>query len=79
MSMKDISLGRRKASVARVRFVKGKGKIYQSIAESYFYLEKYKPAYAAIKKAMKDPKSRKSARGWVSFIKNTAQRKIVSI
>jgi len=59
--------------------VKGTGKIYQSIAESYFYLEKYKPAYAAIKKAMKDPKSRKSARGWVSFIKDTAQRKNISI
>jgi len=59
--------------------VKGKGKIYQSIAESYFYLEKYKPAYAAIKKAMKDPKSRKAARGWVSFIKDTAVRKNVSI
>ena len=50
-----------------------------SIAECYFYLEKYKPAYAAIKKAMKDPKSRKSARGWVSFIKDTARRKKVSI
>ena len=59
--------------------IKGTGKIYQSIAESYFYLEKYKPAYAAIKKAMKDPKSRKAARGWVSFIKDTAQRKNVSI
>jgi len=59
--------------------VKGTGKIYQSIAESYFYLEKYKPAYAAIKKAMKDPKSRKAARGWVSFIKDTAVRKNVSI
>lgn len=59
--------------------VKGPGKIYQSIAESYFYLEKYKPAYAAIKKAMKDPKSRKAARGWVSFIKDTAVRKNVSI
>ena len=27
MSLKDISVGRRKSSVARVRFVKGKGKI----------------------------------------------------
>mgnify|MGYP000194537101 FL=1 len=59
--------------------IKDTGKIYQSIAESYFYLEKYKPAYAAIKKAMKDPKSRKAARGWVSFIKDTAQRKNVAI
>jgi predicted Zn-dependent protease len=59
--------------------IKGQGKIHMSIAECYFYLEKYKPAYAAIKKAMKDPKSRKSARGWVSFIKDTARRKKVSI
>ena len=58
---------------------KGSGRIYQSIAESYFYLEKYKPAYAAIKKAIKDPKSRRGARGWVSFIKDTAQRKKIAI
>jgi hypothetical protein len=61
------------------RDVRGSGRVYQSIAESYFYLEKYKPAYAAIKKAMKDPKSRKGARGWVSFIKDTAQRKKIAI
>ena len=59
--------------------VKGSGKIYQSIAESYFYLGKYKNAYAAIKKAMKDPKARRGARGWVNFIKDTAQRKKVAI
>ena len=59
--------------------ISGSGSIYMSIAESYFYLEKYKSAYAAIQKAMKDPKSRKSARGWVTFIKDTAKRKKVSI
>jgi tetratricopeptide (TPR) repeat protein len=59
--------------------VKGSGRIYQSIAESYFYLEKYKPAYVAIKEAMKDPKTRKSSRGWVNFIKDTAKRKNISI
>ena len=59
--------------------VKGSGKIYQSIAESYFYLGKYKNAYAAIKKAMKDPKARRGARGWVNFIKDTAQRKKIAI
>ncbi|MNO05360.1 hypothetical protein D3C81_2267080 [compost metagenome] len=50
-----------------------------ALAESYFYLEKYKKAYAAIKKAMKDPKSRRSAKSWVSFIKDTAQRKHVKL
>lgn len=59
--------------------VKNKGRIYMSIAESYFYLEKYKQAYAAINKAMDDPKSRKAAKGWKGFIADTARRKKVSI
>ena len=59
--------------------VKNKGSIYMSIAESYFYLEKYKKAYAAINKAMEDPKSRKAAKGWKGFIADTARRKNVSI
>ena len=59
--------------------VKNEGRIYMSIAESYFYLEKYKKAYVAIKKAMEDPKSRKAARGWKGFIVDTAKRKKVSI
>lgn len=54
---------------------KDAGRIHMSIAESHFYLEEYKQAYAAIQKAMKDPKARRSARSWVSFIKDTAQRK----
>jgi tetratricopeptide (TPR) repeat protein len=59
--------------------VKNPGRLHQSIAESYFYLGKYKQAYVYIKKAMKDPKSRRTAKGWASFIKDTAQRKKVSI
>jgi len=59
--------------------VKNKGSIYMSIAESYFYLEKYKKAYVAINKAMDDPKSRKAAKGWKGFIADTARRKKVSI
>jgi len=59
--------------------VKNKGRLQMSIAESYFYLEEYKKAYAAIMKASKDPKTRKAAKGWVSFIKDTAQRKKVTI
>lgn len=57
----------------------GEGRIQMSIAESHFYLEQYKKAYAAIQKAMKDPKVRRAAKGWVSFIKDTAQRKGKSI
>jgi Flp pilus assembly protein TadD len=59
--------------------VKNKGKLHMSIAESHFYLEQYKQAYKAINLAMKDPKTRKTAKSWVSFIKDTAQRKKVSI
>jgi tetratricopeptide (TPR) repeat protein len=58
---------------------KGQGAIHMSLAESYFYLGKYKQAYASIQKAMEDPKTRRGAKGWVSFIKDTAQRKGVSI
>ena len=58
---------------------KNKGRIYQSIAESYFYQGKYKKAYIAINKAMKDPKSRKAAKGWKGFITDTARRKNVAI
>jgi len=59
--------------------VKNEGRVYMSIAESHFYLGNYKEAYAAIQNAMKDPKSRRNAKGWVSYIKDTAQRKGKSI
>ncbi|PKI17088.1 tetratricopeptide repeat protein [Colwellia sp. 12G3] len=59
--------------------VSNQGRIQMSIAESYFYLEKYKQAYAAIQKAMEDPGTRKSAKGWKSFIVDTAKRKNVTI
>ena len=58
---------------------KNQGRLHMSIAESHFYLEEYKQAYKAINLAMKDPKTRKSAKGWVGFIKDTAQRKNVAI
>ena len=54
---------------------KNKGRLYMGIAESHFYLGQYKQAYAAVNEAMKDPKTRKSARGWRDFIKDTANRK----
>jgi hypothetical protein len=58
---------------------KNVGKIQMALAESYFYLGKYKKAYVAIQKALKDPKSRRTAKSWVSFIKDTAQRKHVKL
>lgn len=59
--------------------VSNNGRLYMSIAESYFYLEEYKQAYTAIEKAMKDPSVRKSAKGWKNFIVDTARRKNVTI
>jgi tetratricopeptide (TPR) repeat protein len=59
--------------------VRNTGRLNQSIAESYFYLGKYKQSYAYIQKALKDPKTRRTAKGWVSFIKDTAKRKKVTI
>lgn len=56
-----------------------KGRIYMSLAESHFYLGQYKQANVEIKRAMKDPKSRKAARGWLTFIQDTARRKNVAI
>ncbi|GLX84754.1 hypothetical protein tloyanaT_10060 [Thalassotalea loyana] len=55
--------------------VKDVGRVQMSIAESHFYLEDYANAYKAIKLAMKDPKTRKSAKSWEGFIKDTATRK----
>jgi len=59
--------------------VKNKGQLYMSIAESHFYLEQYKQANRAIKLAMKDPKTKRAAKGWAGFIQDTARRKKVSI
>ena len=40
LSVKDISVGRRKASVARVRFVKGKGKIFVNDRDPMEYFKR---------------------------------------
>lgn len=58
---------------------KNPGRLYMSLAESHFYLGQYKQANVEIKKAMKDPKTRKVAKSWVSFIEDTARRKNVAI
>jgi Flp pilus assembly protein TadD len=59
--------------------ISNEGRVYMTIAESYFYQEDYKQAYVYIKKAMEDPKSKKAARSWASYIKDTAERKKVKI
>ncbi|TMO54949.1 hypothetical protein [Pseudoalteromonas phenolica] len=56
-----------------------KGSTYSDLAEAYLYQEKYKQAYRAIVKAQDDPRTRKFARGWATFIKDKAQRKGISL
>ncbi|MEQ3513813.1 hypothetical protein ABMY35_10805 [Pseudoalteromonas sp. BZB3] len=56
-----------------------KGSTYSDLAEAYLYQEKYKQAYRAIVKAQEDPRTRKFARGWATFIKDKAQRKGISL
>lgn len=51
------------------------GRVYMTLAEAYFYQEKYKQATVAIKKAQADPKTKKAARAWASYISDTAERK----
>jgi tetratricopeptide (TPR) repeat protein len=55
--------------------IKRKGQVYMGLAEAHFYLENWKDAYAAILEAKKDNSTKNSARGWESYIKDTAQRK----
>lgn len=59
--------------------VENEGQLYMSIAEAHFYLEQYKQANNAITKAMNDPKTKKAAKGWAGYIRDTAKRKKVSI
>ncbi|WP_409423353.1 tetratricopeptide repeat protein [Pseudoalteromonas sp. RW-H-Ap-1] len=56
-----------------------KGTIYSDLAEAYYYQGKYKQAYAAITKAMDDPRTRKFAKGWSTYIKDKAARNGVKI
>ncbi|CAM3955422.1 tetratricopeptide repeat protein [Pseudoalteromonas byunsanensis] len=55
------------------------GSTYSDLAEAYLYQAKYKQAYQAITKAQEDPRTRKFARGWATFIKDKAQRNGVKI
>jgi len=56
-----------------------KGTIYSDLAEAYYYQAKYKQAHAAITKAMDDPRTRKFAKGWATYIKDKAARNGVKI
>ena len=55
--------------------IENPGRVYMTLAEAYFYQEKYKSATKAIKKAQEDPKTRKAARAWAQYITDTEERK----
>ena len=59
--------------------VKREGLVYMALAEAEFYRENWKKAHVAIKKAMEDKSTAKSARGWESYIRDTAERKGVAL
>ncbi len=59
--------------------VEREGNVYMAIAEANYYLRNWKAADKAIKMAMKDKRTAKSAVGWVSYIKDAAERNGVSL
>jgi len=59
--------------------VKRKGTVYMGLAEANFYMEKWKASHNAILEAIKDKSTARSARGWESYIKETATRKGVTL
>ncbi|GAA0298879.1 tetratricopeptide repeat protein [Psychrosphaera haliotis] len=54
--------------------VKRKGVVYMAIAEAHFYQRQWKQAHKAIKLAMKDKNTAKSAKSWEAYIRESAER-----
>lgn len=54
--------------------VKRKGLVYMSIAEAHFYERQWKQAHKAIKLAMKEKNTAKSAASWEAYIREAAER-----
>ncbi|SHH27671.1 tetratricopeptide repeat protein [Ferrimonas marina] len=59
--------------------LKSTGEAQMLLAQAHFYLGEYKSAHQAAVAASKDSKTKKSASGWISYIKETADRKDVAI
>ncbi|MBY5990850.1 tetratricopeptide repeat protein [Ferrimonas balearica] len=59
--------------------LKSAGEAQMLLAQAHFYLEEFKPAYRAAQAAAKDQKTANTAKGWVSYIQETAQRKKVEL
>ncbi|MER2491423.1 tetratricopeptide repeat protein [Catenovulum sediminis] len=50
-----------------------------SLIEAHFYLGNYKKAYQYAKESLQSKQHKRMAQGWIGYIKDTAQRKNVSI
>lgn len=59
--------------------IEKKGTVYLSIADANYQLRDFKKAYVAINEAVKDPNTAKSARAWVGYIKEAAERNGVKL
>lgn len=58
---------------------KRKGPIYLALGESNFLLENWKKSYVAFNEAKKIKSSKRTANGWLGFVKDTARRKGVTL
>lgn len=59
--------------------IKKKGTVYLSIADANYQLRDFKEAYVAINEAVKDKNTAKSAKAWVGYIKDAAERNGVKL
>lgn len=55
------------------------GQVYLGLGEAHFYLENWKESYVAFNKAKESKSSARTAKGWLGFVKDTAQRKGVAL
>ena len=58
---------------------KRKGQLLLALGEAQFYLENWKKSYAAFSEASDIKRSARTAKGWIGFVKDTANRKGVTL
>ena len=66
-------------TIALDKGVKRKGVVYMAIAEAHFYQRQWKQAHKAIKLAMKEKNTAKSAKSWEAYIRESAERDGVNL
>lgn len=74
MAVEDFKSAIKAYDAALAKGVKRKGIVYMGVAEANFYLRQWKPAHKAIKLAMKEKNTAKSAASWESYIRDSAER-----